>query len=72
MELPTFEAASVGVLGTLTEVKAFLGVPFLPFPLPTAVTGATTTGTVWGEGGAPSAAARATALGVPIRPGGTL
>ena len=72
MELLKFESPPEGVLNTLTEFKVFLGVPFLPFPLPTAVTETTTAGAVLGKGGPPSKADGATALGIPTRPGGTL
>ena len=54
--------------GMLTEVKALLNVTLFPFPIPTTATEAATAGTVWGEGGAPSAVARAAALGIPNRP----
>ena len=72
MVIPKLEAPTVGSLDTLLELEVLLGVPLLPLPVPTFATGAAAGGTVWGKAAAPSAAARATALGTTARPGGTL
>ena len=70
MEAPTFEAPPMGTLGTLTYFKVLLGV--LTLSLPPTATLVDEEGTVGSEGGAPSAVARAAALGLPISLCGTL